>query len=100
SQCGRTGGQQDGKKDQRRFGRSLLRPVHEEGDRQQGQRRRIQGQEQDLCVGGGAGVRVERLQGVHGAQPDGRGRVVQPQTVGREIHGDQPQRRVAGGHFR
>jgi hypothetical protein len=94
------GGQQDRQEHQRRVARALLRAVHEDGDRKQGQRRSVEHQEQDLRVGGRHRVGVEPLQLAHGLQADGRGGVVQPQRVGREVHGDEPERRVPGGHAR
>jgi hypothetical protein len=68
-------------------------------DRQQGEGRRIQHQEQDLRIAGRVGARVERLQLAHRAQADGRGGVVQAQHVRGEIQRDEADRRMAARHL-
>jgi hypothetical protein len=45
-----------------------------------------------------SGLRVQRLQLLHGFEAQRRGRVVQPQQVGRDIHHHRALRRVAGRH--
>jgi hypothetical protein len=49
-------GQQNGQEHQRRVGRALLHAVHEDGDRQQRERRGVEHQKQNLRVGGGVGL--------------------------------------------
>ena len=94
------GRQQDRQEHQCRVGGALLGPVHEDGHRQQGQRRGIQHQEQDLCVAGGFGFGIQRLQRVHRPQADRCGGVVQSQGIGSEVQRDQAQCRMPGRHFR
>ena len=94
------GGEQDRQEHQRRVGRALLGAVHEDRHRQQGQRRGVEHQEQDLRVAGDGCAGVELLQGLHGLEADGRGGVVQAQAVGGEVQGDQADGRVAGRDFR
>ena len=98
-QRGGASGQQNGQEHQRRIGRALLRAEHEQRHRQQRQRRGIEHQEQDLRVAGGVGLGIERLQLAHGAQADGRGRVVQAQAVGGEVQRDQADGGMVARHL-
>ncbi len=91
-------GQQNRQKHQRRVRRALLQAVHEDGDRQQRQRRGVEHQKQNLRVAGTFGRGIERLQRAHGFEAHRCGGVVQPQRVGGKVQRHQPQRRVAARH--
>ncbi|MNZ96010.1 hypothetical protein D3C78_1151860 [compost metagenome] len=94
------GGQENRQEHQGRVGRPLLRAVHEDGHRQQGQRRGIQHQEENLRVARRVLARVELLKRLHRLEADGGGGVVQAQAVGGEVEGDQADGRVTGRYFR
>ncbi|MNX32533.1 hypothetical protein D3C86_627410 [compost metagenome] len=78
----------------------MLGAVHEDRHRQQGQGGGVEHQEEDLRVTGDGGTGIELLQRLHGFQADGRGRVVEAQTVGGEVQSDQAKGRVTGRDFR
>jgi hypothetical protein len=78
---------------------ALLGAVHEDRDGQQGQRRGIEHQEENLRIAGGSAARIELLQRAHGLEADRRGGIVQAQAIGGEIQGDQSQGRMATWHF-
>ena len=80
-------------------GGTLLHAVHEDRHRQQGQRRGVHDQEQDLRVACGFRFGVQRLQFAHRAQPDRRGRIVEAEAVGGEVQGDQANGRMAARHL-
>src|SRR5690606_29246946 len=84
-EAGDGGGQQYRQEHQRRVIGALLGAVHEDGHRQQCQRRAVEHQEQDLGVGGGVLLRIELLQRVHGLDAYGRGGIVQAEDIGGEV---------------
>ncbi len=87
-------------KHQRRVRRSLLGAIHEDRHRQQGQRRGVEHQKQNLRVTGSVFAGIELLQRTHGFEADRRGCVIQPQGIGSKVEGNQTQRRMARRDFR
>ena len=72
----------------------MLSPVHKDRHRHQGQGRRVEHQKQNLRVTGRGLAGVQLLQRTHGLEANRCGGVVQTQTIGREVEGNQPQRRM------
>lgn len=60
--------------------------------------RRVQHNEHDLRIGGGAGLAIQRLELTHRIEPEWRGGVIEPQHVGGDIHHHRALRRMALRH--
>ncbi len=76
---------------------ALGRSVADDGDGNDRDAAVVDGQEHGHAVGGGVFDGVEGLQLGHGFEAHGRGRVVEADHVGREIHEDGTLSRVAIG---
>ena len=87
------GGDQQRDEDIRGIGGPHLRTVDKDGDRDQGDRRGVDHQEEDLIVAGGLRIRIQALQLLHRLQTQRRRRVVEAQHVGGHVHDDRTGRR-------
>lgn len=66
--------------------RSHLGSVNHDADRDDGQSRSVQHEEHDHRVAGCVFFRVQFLKAFHGFQSQRRGRIVQSQHIGRDVH--------------